>query len=41
MIYAGIGAKVRKVRAMDALQKVGLEDRGSLMPNVLSGGQMQ
>jgi putative ABC transport system ATP-binding protein len=41
MIYAGIGAKERKERAMDALQKVGLEDRVSHKPNELSGGQMQ
>jgi putative ABC transport system ATP-binding protein len=41
MIYAGIGAKERKERAMNSLKKVGLEDRVSHKPNELSGGQMQ
>ena len=41
MIYAGVGAKDRKNKAMNALQKVGLEDRVYHKPNELSGGQMQ
>jgi len=41
MVYAGIGAKERKDRALDALKKVGLEDRVFHKPNELSGGQMQ
>ena len=41
MIYAGILAKERRVRAIRALQKVGLEDRMDHNPNELSGGQKQ
>ena len=41
MIYAGIPAKERRVRAIRALQKVGLEDRMDHNPNELSGGQKQ
>ncbi|NLL70542.1 MAG: ABC transporter ATP-binding protein [Epulopiscium sp.] len=41
MVYAGIGAKERKDRAMDALKKVGLEERVYHKPNELSGGQRQ
>jgi putative ABC transport system ATP-binding protein len=41
LIYAGVGAKERKQRAMDALDKVGLADRRGHMPSELSGGQAQ
>lgn len=41
MVYARIGAKERKEKAMDALKRVGLGDRLQHRPNELSGGQMQ
>ena len=41
LIYAGIGKKERMERAMEALIKVGLEDRSHHKSNELSGGQIQ
>lgn len=41
LIYAGIGAKERRERAMHFLDTVGLADRAEHMPNELSGGQCQ
>jgi putative ABC transport system ATP-binding protein len=41
MIYAGIRSKERQRRAMEALKKVGLENRVSHRPNEMSGGQKQ
>lgn len=41
MLYDGISAKERKKKALEALKKVGLEDRGDHHPNQLSGGQQQ
>ena len=41
LIYAGIGAKDRRERAAQALEKVGLGDRMHHKPNELSGGQRQ
>ena len=41
MIYAKINARHRRERALDLLEKVGLQDRISHMPNELSGGQKQ
>ncbi|SNS47427.1 putative ABC transport system ATP-binding protein [Anaerovirgula multivorans] len=41
MMYAGIGGKERRERALDALKRVGLEDRVDHKPNELSGGQKQ
>src|SRR5690625_3587135 len=41
MIYAGIGKKERLERAAEALEKVGLGDRQTHLPNALSGGQKQ
>lgn len=41
LIYAGIGAKERRERAMHFLDTVGLADRAEHMPNELSGGQRQ
>ncbi|HEX3827674.1 MAG TPA: ABC transporter ATP-binding protein [Sporichthyaceae bacterium] len=41
LIYAGIGGKERRERAMAALDKVGLSARRGHMPSELSGGQQQ
>lgn len=41
MIYAGIGKEKRNQRAIDVLNKVGLQDRISFKPSQLSGGQKQ
>ncbi len=41
LIYAGISKKERNERAMEALKKVGLEDRSHHKSNELSGGQIQ
>lgn len=41
MIYAGVGAKERRKRAMLALERVGLEKRLHHKPNEMSGGQKQ
>jgi putative ABC transport system ATP-binding protein len=41
LIYAGERASVRRERARDALQRVGLGDRMHHRPNELSGGQRQ
>lgn len=41
LLYAGIGKKQRRMQAMEALQKVGLEDKWRNYPNQLSGGQQQ
>src|SRR5690625_2465202 len=41
MIYAGISKKERIERATEALEKVGLGDRITHLPNALSGGQKQ
>ena len=41
LIYAGVPAKVRKERAMGALESVGLGDRKDHRPAELSGGQRQ
>lgn len=41
MIYAGISKNERRMRAEEALSKVGLEDRMDHLPNALSGGQKQ
>ncbi|WP_090551525.1 ABC transporter ATP-binding protein [Natronincola ferrireducens] len=41
MMYAGIGKKERRARALDALERVGLGDRVDHKPNELSGGQKQ
>ncbi|MFC0524432.1 ABC transporter ATP-binding protein [Pontibacillus salicampi] len=41
MIYAGVKKKEREDRALEALQKVGLEDRKDHLPSALSGGQKQ
>ena len=41
MVYAGVGRKQRRERAIEALTKVGLEKRIYHKPNELSGGQRQ
>lgn len=41
MLYSGIPAKERRVRALEALEKVGLGDRIHHVPSQLSGGQQQ
>lgn len=41
LIYAGVNKKERMERALEALQKVGLETRSHHKSNELSGGQIQ
>jgi putative ABC transport system ATP-binding protein len=41
LIYSGIPAKLRRKRAVEALERVGLGDRLRNKPNELSGGQQQ
>lgn len=41
LTYAGVSGSERKIRAKEALVKVGLEDRAGYYPNQLSGGQKQ
>jgi putative ABC transport system ATP-binding protein len=41
LIYNGVTSRERRVRAMEALRSVGLENRALHRPNELSGGQRQ
>jgi len=41
MIYSGASKKLRRQRAMEAIERVGLGDRMNNTPLQLSGGQMQ
>ena len=41
LLYAGVPKKVRRERAVRALERVGLGDRVDFKPNQLSGGQCQ
>ncbi|NJM70393.1 MAG: ABC transporter ATP-binding protein [Scytonema sp. RU_4_4] len=41
MVYAGVNAKERRDRAVEALKRVGLEKRLNNKPTQLSGGQQQ
>jgi putative ABC transport system ATP-binding protein len=41
LLYQGVAGGIRKNRALQALQRVGLEERADHLPNQLSGGQQQ
>ena len=41
MIYSGVGARERRQRALEAVERVGLSNRAKNTPLQLSGGQMQ
>ena len=41
LVYAGVGRRERRQRALEALGRVGLGDRVGHQPNELSGGQRQ
>jgi putative ABC transport system ATP-binding protein len=41
LVYAGMGRRERRQRAMAALEQVGLTDRARHLPSELSGGQQQ
>src|SRR5579875_947250 len=41
LVYAGVGRRSRKERAMAALEQMGLANRAGHFPNQLSGGQQQ
>jgi putative ABC transport system ATP-binding protein len=41
LVYAGVGRRERKERAVEALERVGLSDRVDHRPGELSGGQQQ
>lgn len=41
LLYAGVGGKERRLRAIEALESVGLGDRIHHRPKELSGGQQQ
>ena len=41
LVYAGVGKKERNDRALEALAKVGLQERSHHKSNELSGGQIQ
>jgi len=41
LVYAGVGRRVRRERALAALELVGLGERADHRPNQLSGGQQQ
>ncbi len=41
MLYAGVARKVRRQRALDLLEKVGIPDKAKVLPAALSGGQRQ
>jgi putative ABC transport system ATP-binding protein len=41
LIYAGVPARVRRQKALELLELVGLENRAGHHPNQLSGGQQQ
>jgi len=41
MLYAGVGKKERRARALALLEKVGIPEKASVLPAALSGGQRQ
>ncbi|MGI5963783.1 MAG: ABC transporter ATP-binding protein [Lawsonibacter sp.] len=41
LMYAGMNKSLRRTRALEALEKVGLRDKWRHKPNQLSGGQQQ
>jgi putative ABC transport system ATP-binding protein len=41
LLYAGISGEERRTRALEALKRVGLDNRAKHRPNELSGGQRQ
>lgn len=41
MVYSGIGGRERRERAMEAMKKVGIDNRAKHRPSQLSGGQQQ
>lgn len=41
LVYAGVSPKLRREKALEALEKVGLKDRVKHKPNEISGGQKQ
>jgi len=41
MVYSGFGSKERRERAMEAMKKVGIDNRAKHRPSQLSGGQQQ
>jgi putative ABC transport system ATP-binding protein len=41
LLYAGIGRKERRARALELLEKVGIPDKAHALPAALSGGQRQ
>lgn len=41
MLYAGVGRKERRARALELLEKVGIREKAEMLPGQLSGGQRQ
>ncbi|HTO77856.1 MAG TPA: ABC transporter ATP-binding protein [Thermoanaerobaculia bacterium] len=41
MLYAGVGKKERRARALEMLEKVGISEKANVLPAALSGGQRQ
>jgi putative ABC transport system ATP-binding protein len=41
MLYAGVGRKERRARALELLEKVGIPEKAKVLPAALSGGQRQ
>ena len=41
MLYAGVGRRERRGRALELLERVGLSDKADKLPGELSGGQKQ
>jgi putative ABC transport system ATP-binding protein len=41
MLYAGVGKKERRARALELLENVGISEKANVLPAALSGGQRQ